>query len=746
MANLVLANDMSLPKIDGSIKDKVYEFFNKLRADDTAPGLHIEPLRGAADARVRTGRVDLNYRAVMFRVDDRFGERTYIYLGTWKHDVANGIAEKTTLRVNSINGVLEGIVSRDDRRRATPRSRRTAGPAVLAGYLAGVGYTIEHLTTQLGLDPDLAAEVLAADDQDGVFAVAQTTDIAWQQNAILELAVGRSIDDIRADLEIDTAPDATVDDDSAILAALSHPASRMQFTLVDTDDELRRVLEGGDFAAWRTFLHPSQRRFAEQSQRGAFRLSGGAGTGKTIVALHRARYLARRNPDARIVLTTFNKTLARGLRDSLIALDPDVRLAAEPGRPGVYVGGIDRLAAAVLREPADIGRAFEQIFGPGTSVRRTRTVSPDLGWADAVAAADRVLDPRLTQPQFLTTEYVSVVLGNRVTTEADYLRVPRAGRGVRLTRPQRIALWQIFSRFRALHRAAGQVSFPEVLALAAADLRWRAETSGARLTDHVIVDEAQDLHAAHWTLLRELVGEGPDDLFIAEDSHQRIYGQPVVLSRLGINIRGGRSAKLTFNYRTTAQNLRFAIGILDDATYRDLEQGPESTAGYTSARLGPVPKPIRCSSGEAELRAIADQLTTWLDEDGIAPGDIAVLTRDTTQRNFLARALSERGVDAEVLDESLPTGDHVQVLTMHRSKGMEFRCVVLAGVDDEHVPSRYQLRGVPAEEREEAELRERSLLYVAASRARDQLVVTWNGQASPLLAPSLDRDPLSPSI
>ncbi|MEV6429876.1 3'-5' exonuclease [Nocardia sp. NPDC051463] len=738
MANLVLANNKTMPKIDGSIKDKVCDFFDKLRADDTAPGLHIEPLRGALDTHVRTGRVDLNYRAVMFRVDDRFGEPTYIYLGTWKHDVANKVAEKATLRVNPINGVLESIVSQLDgggKRPDVPRSSGQAAAQPTLGYLAGAGYTLEQLTDRLGLDTDLAAEVLSAQDQDGVFTVAQAAEVAWQQNAILELAVGRSIDDIRNALGLaEPYPEPVLDENEQILAALTHPASRMQFTLVDDNDELRRVIEGVDFTAWRTFLHPNQRRFVEQDQRGAFRLSGGAGTGKTIVALHRAHHLARQNPGARIVLTTFNKTLAQGLRDSLVALDPTITLAVRPGERGVYVTGIDGLAAAHLRSTTDLDSAFRIVFGADTPARSGQPVSPDIGWAEAISSAEHNLDRRLAQTSFLSTEYVNVVLGNQVTTQAQYLKVPRAGRGVRLSRPQRIAVWQIITRFRKLGRVACRLSFPEVLALATADLQLRAESTGQRVADHVIVDEAQDLHATHWTLLRALVAEGPNDLFIAEDSHQRIYGQPVVLSRLGINIRGGRNGKLTHNYRTTAQNLHFAVSILEGTTYHDLEEGEESTAGYTSARLGPAPALICCDSAADELQAVADQVTAWTDEDGISPGEIAVLARTARERDFLVRALNERGVAAEVLGDALPTASQVAVLTMHRSKGMEFRCVVLVGIDQEHVPPQQSVRDVPAEERDEAEQRERSLLYVAASRARDQLVVTWSGQVSDLLA------------
>ncbi|WP_280503638.1 3'-5' exonuclease [Nocardia farcinica] len=742
MALVVWAtNNKSMPRLDGSIKNKVYDFFEKVRADDTLPGLHIEPIQGAVDRRVRTGRVDINYRAIMFRIDGKAGDTTYIYLGTWKHDVANKLAEKSTLRVNPVNGVLEGIVGeldgQADRKKRSVVPDPTGQLARLAanpvGYLGHVGYTMVDLTDRLGLDPDLAGRALAAADQDELLTVAQDSEVAWQQNALLELAVGRDIEEIRDALGFTETPvDESLDENEQILAALDHPATKMQFTLIDDNDELRRVIEDGDFAAWRVFLHPKQRRYVERDYQGAFRLSGGAGTGKTVVALHRAKYLLDSDPGARVVLTTFNRTLATTMLADLRALDPSLPVADRLGDPGVYVAGVDSLAQAVVSrapEPA-YQAAAERILGSGSGARRRKRVGDDVGWAEAVRAAGDGLDPRLATTGFLAPEYVAVVLGNEVTTAEQYARVPRAGRGVRLSRAPRLGVWRVVEEYRRRGQAAGRLSYPEVLAVAAAILQDRAASADGHLADHVIVDEAQDLHATHWRLLRALVPEGPNDLFIAEDSHQRIYGQPVVLQRLGINIRG-RSSRLTLNYRTTAQNLHFAVSILEGADYRDLEEGQESTAGYTCARLGPAPELIECASTEEQYRMVAETIRAWLGR-GVRSGEIAVLTRAAQDRDRFVQELNRRDIPAAALDKDPATGDEVQVLTMHRGKGMEFRCVVLAGIDTDHVPARTAAQ-VPEEEQADARRRERSLLYVAASRARDELVVTWSGVRSELL-------------
>ena len=737
MANLVIAsNSKGMSKLDGSIKNKVYDFFEKLAADDTQPSLHIEPLHVAIDPRVRTGRVDLHYRAVLFRVDDKSSGPTYIYMGTWGHDDAIKLAEKATLRVNPINGTLEGLigdVTPIETGSVTTVSERKEKAAL--SYLAGVGYTLADLTDGLGINPVLAAKVMEAPDE-AALVDAAAEGLEWEGSALLELATGVSIETIRENHGFTKEPvDTTLDADKQIIAALERPASKMQFAFIEDNEELRRVIEGGDFAAWRTFLHPEQRKYVEKDFTGSFRLAGGAGTGKTVVAIHRARRLARANPQARIVLTTYNATLAQGLKSDLKALDPDLRIADKPGEVGVYVGGIDALGRDVLHRSGDAAaEASQRVFGTVVEFGSKRT-SSDAVWREVAQTVDSGLDAKLAAPAFLDSEYVTVVLANRITALEQYAKIARPGRGVRLSRPQRIGVWKLVDAYRRQSQMDETISFPEVLALATEALCVRTERDGTHLVDHVLVDEAQDLHATHWAMLRALVATGVNDLFIAEDSHQRIYGRPVVLSRFGIDIRG-KSRRLTLNYRTTAQNLHFAVSVLAGAEYRDLDQGEETTSGYRSARNGPVPELIPCVDASAELQTVADKVKAWLADGEVEPESIAVLTRSQDERDRYVRGLGERGVTARAVDKNAPTAGQPLVMTMHRAKGMEFSRVVLVGADEKHVPSPATLRNVPDEERAEALLRERSLLYVASSRARDALVVTWSGKKSELLGQS----------
>jgi superfamily I DNA/RNA helicase len=276
-------------------------------------------------------------------------------------------------------------------------------------------------------------------------------------------------------------------------------------------------------------------------------------------------------------------------------------------------------------------------------------------------------------------------------------------------------VWAIVAAYRAQSRIDGSVDFTEAAAVAATHLARQLEKSA----DHVLVDEGQDLSPSHWQLLRSLVGEHSDDLFIAEDAHQRIYGTRVVLGRYGVAIVG-RSQRLTLNYRTTAQNLHYAMSIIDSGQYVDLEDQPETT-GYRSARTGPAPTIKLVDSITDELQVVADHVQTWLNA-GDAPETVAVLVQDRFHRDRVVTALTERGIDARAVDRDRPPSGRVAVMTMHRAKGTEFSKVVLtAGRPSPAELAR--LETLDVSERADADLRTRSLRYVAATRARDELVV-----------------------
>lgn len=775
MANVVMVKsarkqrekDQEHPKL-------VLDFLVKLRADHKALGLHIEPIRQSADPRARTGRVNQSLRAVLVQLEGAQGDPTYCYLGTYEHDEAIDIARKVQLTINPITGVAElrfgvpvmpeslatamaaaeaaRVQAESELRVASAGSSSAAASPIEApsieedapegSYLAGAGYEPELLTETFGIPEDVVELAFACRTADELLDLAVIAEVPYHAEVLLSLAAGEAVEDIVQSLELapladDARPaEPAKTDDQAVLEAMQQPAARMQFAFVhgEDDEELRRIVEGGDIAAWRVFLHPEQQSLVERTFHGPGRVSGGAGTGKTVVLLHRARRLARENPGARTLLSTFTRTLADNLQRDLDRLDPDVPRATSPGEPGVGVFGVDQLAAAVRTQAgltAFDDAALQVLGSPIGSARPAAGQLDETAWREAIDDHIDSLGPDLASVSFFTAEYEQVVLPQRIVTRDDYRKATRAGRRVPLDRRRRDAVWLVIESYRRASRMFDRVTYGEIAAVAA---RW-LQSSGKTLADHVLVDEGQDLRPAQWLLLRALVAPGDDDLFIAEDSHQRIYGQHVALSRLGIGIVG-RSRRLKLNYRTTAQNLRYALAVLTGGSYFDSSDDPDSIAGYRSAFTGPEPAALPSETMEEQFDGVAALVQEWIETDRVQPESIAVLVRTTKTAEDVVRQLQARGLDVDLGSRS---GKHSrpQVLTMHASKGLEFSRVVLFDISAKAVPNSWWIDREAMSDREDALLRERSLLYVAASRARDQLAVSWVEAPSQLLEDAL---------
>ncbi|WP_314933379.1 UvrD-helicase domain-containing protein [Actinomyces oris] len=804
---------------DPSLRAKIGPFISKLSTMTTSTGLHLEPIRGSRDRRVRTARVTDFYRAVLFELAAD-GEVVYVIHGIWPHDEAIKIAESVTVHVNPRNGITEvvnvgDLIGLDPR--AVEEARRTAQAELAAaqreadeiaretariqaanaearrrneeargadagsaptqapgepvatggqrgegGAVAGTagaaavpgavvvpsrdqapvwpdGLTVEMLHDELGIDVRLGAAALAAQRESQLLGLASTARVSWQGEALLNLATGATIEEIREDFGLRPSRDVSAEPtDADLIAGLRTRAARSTFTWLESDEDLRRAIEGLSFAEWQLFLHPQQRALVERRANGPMRVSGGAGTGKTVIAVHRAVELAKRDKaggqEPRILLTTYTRNLADDLRRQVAQLEPRLPFTEKLSEPGVMVSGLDRVARIILQQAgARISPIAQEVIGQPRG--RVLTYPRENVWQEVLTLMGDELPEGLRSADFLESEYELIVLPQRVTTLKQYLRVRRPGRGVALDRSKRAAVWKAMERYRDRSADLGVTSFDEQLALAAAWLDQEAALGTPRPFRHVLVDEAQDLTPAHLQLLRALVEPGPDDLFLAEDSHQRIYGKKITLSHYGIQVRG-RSRRLTRNYRTTRQNLDVAFGILDPGTYEDME-GQAEEHHYVSPRSGPEPLLLHATDRADELSKAAELLTVWLEQDrdseDSAPETIAILVRDRYQRDAVVNGLAQHGVEVRAVDREAAGRGRPVVMTMHRAKGLEFRKVLLFDVSINAIPRPLRDQQYSDADRDDALLRERSLLYVAATRARDQLAISWSGEASPLI-------------
>ncbi len=378
---------------------------------------------------------------------------------------------------------------------------------------------------------------------------------------------------------------------------------------------------------------------------------------------------------------------------------------------------------------ASFGQAAATVLGSALG-RASNLVGNHEGWRQAIDEVSPDLPADLLLESFFVGEYLQIVLPMRVASVAQYSAIRRAGRGTALDRKKRAEVWKVIEKYRANARAAERISFAEVAAIAAAWLEQYGAESGLA-ADHVLVDEGQDLTPSHWQLLRALARPGENDLFIAEDTHQRIYGQHVVLRNYGIKIIG-RSRRLTLNYRTTEETLRYSMALLSGGEFFDAEEQTEGVSGYRSIRRGPHPISIAAKDQADQIDRVSALVSGWLD-DGVDASSIALLARTNQGASALRDGLHSYGLSSDYITAAKPEGNRPVVMTMHMAKGMEFRRVVLFDISDGVMPQANLLTNVAAEEQADILLRERSLLYVAASRARDVLAVTWAGRPSLLL-------------
>ena len=487
----------------------------------------------------------------------------------------------------------------------------------------------------------------------------------------------------------------------------AHPDARRRFAAFDSADELAAALDA-PWDAWSVFLHPSQRAVAERCYGGPARVSGSAGTGKSVVAVHRAVRLIRQDPSARLLLATFSEPLAANLRRKTeILAGPDTSVV-----PRITTASFEGLAVEL----------FQLAFG-----RRPRTASGEQVAAALVAAATAQGLSGFS-PRFLLAEWAAVVDAWRVTEAVAYAEVPRLGRRNRLGRRQRDALWPVFVAAREALASQGLVTWPQVF-------HALADHYGAhdrKPFSHVVIDEAQDLGVPELRMMCALAPPGADRLFFAGDLGQRIFQQPFSWKALGADVRG-RSSTLNVNYRTSEQ-IREAADRLLPKVVRDVDGLEEKRAGTISVFAGAPPEVALLEDEAAEEVRVAAFLAAAV-EAGASPGEIGVFVRSRAELPRARAAIKAAGLEAaELSDRSVDVGGRVAMGTMHLAKGLEFRVVAVIACDDGVLPGADRIDAVVEEsDLDEVYATERHLLYVACTRARDSLLVSGVEPASEFL-------------
>lgn len=646
-----------------------------LQVDPTGNGKSFHRLDRALDKNFWSVRVNSDIRLIVHKTAN-----SLLLCYVDHHDPAYRWAERRKLETHPTTGaaqlveIRERVVDAPEPANPIPETTRPAKPALFASHtddqLLAYGVPAEWLDAVKRADEDALMELV-----DHLPAEAA--------EALVILATGGI-----PELPVVAAPGSD---------PFQHPDAQRRFRVMTDSEELARALEF-PWDKWTVFLHPSQRQLVERDYNGPARVAGSAGTGKTVVALHRAVWLGDAYEESRILLTTFSDTLANALRSSLY------RLIYNTPRLGERIEVLAMEAIGIRLYTAEFGKP---VFASQDEVAALLQ--------DAAAKVDGLRANRA----FMLAEWNEVVDSWQVDSWEAYRDAKRLGRKTRLPEAQRALYWQVFSSVQAQLEQAGKITPSAMFARLAEATSQRQYP----VFDYVVVDEAQDIGVQQLRFLAAIAGGRANALFFSGDLGQRIFQTPFSWSSLGVDVRG-RSRTLKINYRTSHQ-IRFQADKLLGPEVSDLDGNVENRKGTVSVFNGPEPVIGTYASENEEMEAVGRWLQQCL-ENCVQPHEMGVFVRSESELPRALAAVAKAGLQARVLGKDMATEEgQVSITTMHLAKGMEFRVVAVMACDEEVLPSQERI-GTASDESELTEIynTERNLLYVACTRARDQLLLS----------------------
>lgn len=665
----------SMGRLTGDEQKSVKTTAFDLQLNPASPGMSFHKVDKARDKNFWSVRADRDIRLIVHKTAD-----SLLLCYVDHHDKAYDWAERRKLQTHPSTGAAQLVEVRETVQEiVVPVYVETQVSRPAVQKLLFDRYSDETLLGY-GVPSEWLADVREATEEN-LFGIAGHLP-GEAAEALLELATGGK---------------PRMGQPASVSGPFEHPDAQRRFRVMANAEELARALDF-PWEKWTVFLHPEQRQLVEREYAGPARVSGSAGTGKTIVALHRAAHLARTNPDARVLLTTFSDALASALQTLLNRL-----LAHEPK----LAERIDVYSLSAIGQ-----RLYKMHVGP------VLLASRDVIRRLVREASDGVGDHKFSQ-QFLLSEWEQVVDAWQLGDWEAYRDVARLGRKTRLPEAQRQVLWSIFERVRKGLKTQNRIT--EACLLTTLARLFSGENKPP--FDFAVVDEAQDIGVPQMRFVAALGADRPNALFFAGDLGQRIFQQPFSWKSLGVDIRG-RSRTLRVNYRTSHQIRMQADRLLGPAV-TDVDGNSEDRSDTVSVFNGPPPSIQLAKDERGEITAVAGWLEKQV-QSGVQPHEVGLFVRSSGQLHRAKAAAEEAGILFKVLDDgSEVVAEHLAVSTMHLAKGLEFRAVVVMACDDEIIPLQERIEAVG----EDADLQEvydteRQLLYVACTRARDALLVT----------------------
>ncbi|MBS9996660.1 DEAD/DEAH box helicase [Vibrio alginolyticus] len=687
----------SLVNIPPRQQKKVNDFISKFHKNPTSSGINYEKINNAGDNNMRSVRIDQAYRCILLKPESG---NTYVMLWVDHHDDAYEWASRHTCKIHPSTGSIQIVPTSILSDAEVPATEKPIEERLFKELR-------ERQLLAIGVPESMAARVANVVDEKELESLEKRLPVEAYE-ALYLLAAGESYDSVYLEYSGEGGDVDTNDFD----AALKRTVTQRSFAIITDDLELQNMLNA-PLEMWRVFLHPSQRKLVAKQNNGPVRVLGGAGTGKTVVAMHRAVHLAKglvKSGKGKILFTTFTKNLAKDIEQNL------KKIATTEELERIDVVNIDGFVRQFLQHQ---NYDFKVVFDNDSDLQKC--------WDSALALSDGALG---LPDSFYKEEWLHVVQKLNVTTKAEYFKVKRIGRGVTLNRAKRAKIWPVLEELR-LQMMQNRIKDVKDAMSDATQILMDNQFKASY--QHVVVDEAQDMSHQAYMFLRQLVPEQADDLFIVGDGHQRIYKNKVVLSQCGINVRGRRSQKLKINYRTTEETKRFAVSILNNVQVDDLDGEADKSSDYLSLFHGEKPIIEHFENKQAELDYIVAQIKS-LSSNGVEFKDICVVARTNNIKNDFAESISN--CDLPVFEINPNTVDAnqegVRLATMHRVKGLEFRYLFIVSANSGVIPLNILDSDDPIEKKDH-DFNERALLHVAATRAITQLFISSYGVQSEYL-------------
>ena len=693
-AKVAISSDFltAFAKLPRQIQGKVTEFVNKFRNNPTSPGINYEKINSGVDQKIYSVRIDDTYRGIVVRQQE-----TGVYLLLWvdHHDEAYQWASRKRCEVNPKTGAIQVF----DVQTVTEKSAEQEKTSLFADAKDEDLLTLGVPEVQLPFIRSLTSkeefyQAAASIPQDAF------ENLSW-------LAEGFPMDEVLQLAAVDHSGGENGED---LSAALDEPSTLKSFVVVDGEDELRRIM-AEPLEKWRVFLHPTQRKIVKREYSGPARVLGGAGTGKTVVAMHRAKALASKcEGKQRILMTTFTANLAADIRENLRKICTVEELRR------IEVIHLDAWVNQFMREA-----------GFSSQIGYDDEIAPL--WEKAIMLAGQELP---FEQSFYEEEWNRVVIAQEALSLEKYVKATRNGRGTRLDRKKRMQIWKVFECYQNLMKE-NQV---RDINTAMYECTKLLESSSRKPTYvSIIVDEGQDFSDNAYRLIRALAGEEhKNDIFIVGDSHQRIYRNRPTLSKCGINVRG-RSSILKINYRTTEEIRKAAFALLNGLSFDDLDDDVDLGDKCQSLTHGEKPIVKNFADANREFEFILQEIKK-LRDSGTALTDVCIVARKKTLVDDYIALLTKSGIRAyaikrnKVDDRSF---EGVRVATMHRVKGLEFKYVFIAAVNNRIIPLPSAINRTDAVSEAESLASEKCLLYVAMTRAQKGVYITSYGKQSEFL-------------